>query len=896
MKKLLISVLSVLMMVLTISAIYTNVFADSLNGWQKENGKWYYYEEGYKWRTGIQELEGKLWMFDENSALIDKVGWQKQTDTWYDEYDKPHYTDTWYYIRTGGSLARGWTQIGKTWYWFYDTGEMFSDGTCQIDGKVYMFDENGAMVTKSGWYNKTYVDSWDGTKTTAWFFLNGNGTCKTGWMQSGNTWYYFNEYGRMTTSPMLIDKKIYCFDKSGAWIKPNGWYSFSYAYGAEVSTYWFYFKNGYGVTGWIQLGNTWYWFDEYGTMVNYPTEVDGKINYFDKSGKWSTPNGWISVKNTYSDGSSYTYWYYFENGYGVTGFKDIGGKTYYFSPYSGTMHEDGAYEINGKTYCFDKSGAQVKSGWFEHIDRWGGSNGEEQIDDQWYYVGKDGTAVTGMQTIGGVSYYFESWNCKMVANTLKKIEDDTYAFNKNGAMIKKAWYMDKWSNWEEDKKIEYVEWYYLGEDGKALKGFQTIGGVSYCFDDYDGRMRKDEVVRYWDDENNTVYAVNENGVVITNSWYDEEQYRFNEKTGKEETVIVKIYLGKDGKAVSGLQKIDGEMYYFNEYSFDLVVNEIRWIDEDIYGFGSNGKMIKKNWYKYIGLNWDDEGNEKEEIQWYYFGTDGKAVSGIQTINGNTYYFNPYMKTDSVVFLEDITYAFDSNGHMIKKNWYKTVDTWNSGDEQITEIKWYYLGADGKALKGLQDIDGDTYYFDEWSGSMIANQERYIDGVNYVFNSSGRMVKNSWYKRDVIYTDPETGVETPEVVWYHIGANGAPDTGWYQEGSTWYYLNSWDGSMVVKKSEWVGDKKYYFNESGRMIRNTLICEEMQQWNVDHYDMIPTWSYYGQDGAAISGWKTINGKQYYFMAAASYNAATGIEYIDGEPYKFDENGVLIGKVEE
>ena len=46
------------------------------------------------------------------------------------------------------------------------------------------------------------------------------------------------------------------------------------------------------------------------------------------------------------------------------------------------------------------------------------------------------------------------------------------------------------------------------------------------------------------------------------------------------------------------------------------------------------------------------------------------------------------------------------------------------------------------------------------------------------------------------------------------------TGWYQDGSTWYYLNASNGDM---KTGWfqVGNKWYYAYSSGALAVNTTV---------------------------------------------------------------------------
>ena len=67
--------------------------------------------------------------------------------------------------------------------------------------------------------------------------------------------------------------------------------------------------------------------------------------------------------------------------------------------------------------------------------------------------------------------------------------------------------------------------------------------------------------------------------------------------------------------------------------------------------------------------------------WYFLSPDGKMVVGWQKIDGIWYYFKPEngngygsMYSNTSIFINDPqygqgTYAFDSNGAMVKNAWY-----------------------------------------------------------------------------------------------------------------------------------------------------------------------------------------------------------------------------------
>ena len=59
-----------------------------------------------------------------------KTGWYKAGNTWY-------------YLKSDGSMATGWLEIGGKWYFFYDSGSMASNTT--VNG--YKLGSDGAWIS-----------------------------------------------------------------------------------------------------------------------------------------------------------------------------------------------------------------------------------------------------------------------------------------------------------------------------------------------------------------------------------------------------------------------------------------------------------------------------------------------------------------------------------------------------------------------------------------------------------------------------------------------------------------------------------------------------------------------------------------------------------------------------
>lgn len=139
-------------------------------GWQKESGKWYYYNTDGTMATGWQKVGSKWYYFDETDIM--QTGWKKIGSKWY-------------YFNSSGAMLTGWQQIGGKWY-FLKT--------------------SGAMASKE-WVKGYYWINKDGTWTYEY---------KASWKKSGSKWWFGDTSGwyAKNTTITIADKK-YTFDAKG---------------------------------------------------------------------------------------------------------------------------------------------------------------------------------------------------------------------------------------------------------------------------------------------------------------------------------------------------------------------------------------------------------------------------------------------------------------------------------------------------------------------------------------------------------------------------------------------------------------------------------------------------------------------------------------------------------
>ena len=456
------------------------------NTWIQLRGKWYYYDKNLNEAEGIETINGVKYIFSWGELLTasgnnievttayekgkmllvayDKNGIVKETTVLtsrkltefignkylYDRYYEPctgwqEVDGTKYHFDADGKMTTGWLEEEKTWYYLDKDGQK-TTGWLTLNGKKYYFDKEGKMVT--GTVN---VDGKDYT-------FNENGELnvetpevKSGWVQSGNKWYYYDNNQKVTGYQTIEGKKYY-FDANG--VMQTGWFKIDNAD---------YYATSSGAINaqWVGSGNNWYYVDADGKMVTGFQTIAGAKYYFASSGLMQT--GWFKIDNAdyYATSSgaieaqwvgSGNNWYYVDaDGKMVTGFQTIAGAKYYFAS-SGLMQK-GWFKINGADYYATSSGA-IEA-------QWVGSG------NTWYYVDADGKMVTGYQTVAGAKYYFAESGL-MQTGWFKINGADYYAAS--SGVISAQWV--KSGN----------NWYYVDANGKMVTGDYVIDGKVNYFD------------------------------------------------------------------------------------------------------------------------------------------------------------------------------------------------------------------------------------------------------------------------------------------------------------------------------------------------------------------------------------------------------------------------------
>lgn len=294
------------------------------------------------------------------------------------------------------------------------------------------------------------------------------------------------------------------------------------------------------------------------------------------------------------------------------------------------------------------------------------------------------------------------------------------------------------------------------------------------------------------------------------------------------------YLYKDGLMQTGLVRFeDGNLRYFDP---------------------ETGAMVTNQWHK------------DYEAVWYYFGADGTAVSGWQSIGGDKYYFYPESHDMAYgrVQIDGKNYFLNSpganaDGRMQHSGWFY----------DSIYGKWSYATSSGELLTGWHNLGGAWYYFNE-SGVMLTGWIN-DSGTWYYANASGVMatgwlnIGGAWYYLDGSGAMVANGWRSLGGSWYWFGDSGAMATGWFLAGGSWYYASG-SGAMATG---WLsnGGTWYWLSGSGAMASNSWV------------NIGGVWYWFDNAGAMVTGWLEINGAWYYFSGsgAMTHDAWVGDYYL-------------------
>ena len=498
-----------------------------------------------------------------------------------------------------------------------------------------------------------------------------------------------------------------------------------------------------------------------------------------------------------------------------------------------------------------------------------------------YYVA--GSKLTGVQKIEGLFYDFgeNGLNAGKTPYT-GLFEMNSKIYYAQVGVLKSGWIT-----------IDEYFYYFSTSDYTARTGVQTVAGHTYTFGE-DGKLlrgefyKTDEGVRYfwagqwiyqrWVELPEGKYWVSSLGFVSygyfpvkidhanTSEWH-----HFDEETG--------IHTGI----------ADGFFYYEDELHYcdnGLSVEGAIQTENGIIYSAPSGKVSVNN-ACYVAAN--KCYGCTLQTGWYYSDADGYIVAnGFAVANGNTYYFNNYVRAKGLTKVGEKYYFFNAGNGVMQRD----KNMWIGANNPYgLEAGTYYFQADGSMYvpnpeggKKIIEENGKLYFTID--GVKQKNGLNELDGEYYYAHSNGTLEVNG-----VLYLSSFNNLIAPGSGYFGFGADGKlVKTGFVQGGNgyTYYYQDL----VRVKGFTKVGDEYYFFNAgSGAMQRD----KNLWVAGSNPYGIAAGTYYFQADGTMYvpdpNGEKKIieeNGKLYFTIDGVKQK--NGLNELDGEYYYSHTNGTL------
>ncbi len=266
------------------------------NGWQKEHGKWLFYENNQPIKNW-KKIASVWYFFDQHGIMASNRivnDYAFHTSGAMVENSWVKIADKWYYATDSGKIVRNrWEKIGNVWYYFKQDGVMASNALVND----YLLNSSGAMA-QNAWVKIT----------DKWYYATDSGKIlRNKWEKIKGAWYYFNNDGVMASNQW---KNAYYLKNSGAmaekeWIFDKSYNSWFYlkSGGAYASHEWigdYYLKSGgyMAKNEWIfdPNYNAWYYLKEDGSYVTGGFNIKNKEYFFQDNGKWIQIPKYFKVK------------------------------------------------------------------------------------------------------------------------------------------------------------------------------------------------------------------------------------------------------------------------------------------------------------------------------------------------------------------------------------------------------------------------------------------------------------------------------------------------------------------------------------------------------------------------------------------------------------------------
>lgn len=841
-----------------------------------KNGNWYYLGHDGKALTGSQVIDNIPLYFYPNGVqakdafvILDGNSYYFQKDTgqlvrdrfWSDDDGNWYYSDKEGKLLTGEQTIDGFDMyfypdgvqakgeivtIGIEPYYFdKDSGHKVINTDITINGKTYHAEANGLLIETEQKLPQLPLVSgghFQEDSSGNWYYYTATGEKLRGWQNVDGVTLYFDEEGRQAKDgERIIDGFHYYFSHYSGAVKTNYWHTWSIEirrWEPFAKTYNIYYgSDGRRYYGWHRVGDQLYYFDHTGRVENALTTFKGQDYLFDNHGKLVKDAFYIQSLRVFA-GTLNTSYRSNKFGQVLTGEHHINGDDYYFSNSGSAV--TAIVTKGGKDYYYFE-GKLLKNYLGPLLVR-------QYMDDYTYYHGivgtdKDGRVLTGVSTANnGKLYYFEN-------------KGDIYHERYIPQMVTVT--TPTWKTI--DGKLYHLE-PSINRTYKSGRSRTYTVREEVDIINHGVRTKTDKIKRIIDDDFGNLYYLDENNDFYIGHLLPEN----TDLTKIEETVI----------------QSDNKFYAFNRTSSlsetspltvskTLVYNKKAYLIDDK-GVATETKLTNR-------FEHDDAWN------WYYFDNEGKAVTGLHSIDNVTLYFDKegkqakgrlveidgqthYFDRDSGAMWTNRTLELNGIRYVIDQNGYVTM---NKPGQFIQDRDgdWAYIKENGQLATGLQIINHQKYYFDP-TGKQAKGKRLLLDGKYYFFDKdTGAMFVNKFHETGDYFSKKYT----------YFGEDGSQIFGWATiDGKRVYFKE--DGYQVRNDRHKIGDFDYFFKKDGSMLS-------------DDIDGDYKYYYADKDGHLQFGWVNHNNETYYISPPWGAEDRTYLKTINEKTYLLGPKGRLL-----
>ncbi len=379
-------------------AIGASMTSFAASGWAQEDGTWVYLDSSGDRVYDTWKKSGSSYFYlNEDGEMATNAIIEDGDNKYYVDASGARVTNQWISMENEDDETVGDNDdISTLWFYFGSSGKAYTDAVKTIDGKKYIFDDNGYML--SGWQtygedNDLYYlgDENEGWAYTGWQFLELDEDIEDD-DYDDEEWFYFKPSNgkAYVNSRKYISGKYYTFDENG--VMQDKWVVGTPGAPASEDSARYREENGAQETGWI-----------YAYPIDDPDEEgdDQYWFYLDSKGVPFNLNGADTQILEFKDGTRYD-----------MAETEIAKKDN--EKWKDPINNVATKVIKSKTYLFNDKG-EMQTGVFifdYYVSRTGGVVLEPGI----YYFNKDsgsgqGAMATGKTTVSydgdNYNYYFQ---------------------------------------------------------------------------------------------------------------------------------------------------------------------------------------------------------------------------------------------------------------------------------------------------------------------------------------------------------------------------------------------------------------------------------------------------------------------------------------------------------